>query len=174
MYHPARGKNPRRILRRPCERFLAGKILNLSSTKFPNQISRKSTIASSNKATYAQGSVLGEETMEENQGENGGKGSRKFWNSVEIAAAVLSFLQVSEDPVVGVNQSGGRFHARLVEALVKKPLFLFSSFNQCIVWAVLNNNRSERSSWYLWPEQQGHIQYRFVHDKFELLLSNRQ
>jgi len=58
--------------------------------------------------------------MEENQGENGGKGTRKFWNSGEIAAAALSFLQVSEDPIVGVNQSGGRFNARLVEAFLER------------------------------------------------------
>ena len=71
--------------------------------------------------------------MDEIQGANGGKGSRKLWKTEEIAAAALSFLQVSEDPVVGVNQSGRRFNARLVEALVKKPLFLFRSFNQRIV-----------------------------------------
>ena len=47
--------------------------------------------------------------MDENQGENGGKGSRKFWSTEEIAAAALSCLQVSEDAVVGVNQSGGRY-----------------------------------------------------------------
>ena len=58
--------------------------------------------------------------MEENQGENGGKGTRKFWNSGEIAAAALSFLQVCEDPIVGVNQSGGRFNARLVEAFLER------------------------------------------------------
>ena len=51
----------------------------------------------------------GQETMNKNQGENGGKGSRKFWNSGEIAAAALCFLQVSEDAVVGINQSGGRY-----------------------------------------------------------------
>ena len=100
---------------------------------FGSKFHEKKSFPSSNKATIAQGSVLGKETMEENQGENGVKGTRKFWNSGEIAAAALSFLQVSEDPVVGVNQSGGRFHARLVEALVKKPLFLFQSFNQRVV-----------------------------------------
>ena len=47
--------------------------------------------------------------MDKIQGANGGKGSRKLWNTEEIAAAALSFLQVSEDPVVGVNQSGGRY-----------------------------------------------------------------
>ena len=48
------------------------------------------------------------------------KEAEKFWNTQEIAAAALSFLQVSKDAEIGVNQSGGRFHARLVEAFVKR------------------------------------------------------
>ena len=64
--------------------------------------------------------VPGQQLINENGGGNGGKGRRKFWNIEEIAAAAICFLEVSEDPDVGINQSSGRYHARLVEAFVQR------------------------------------------------------
>ena len=51
----------------------------------------------------------GQQLMNKNEGGNGVKGSRKFWNREEIAVAAICFLQVSEDAVVGISQSGRRY-----------------------------------------------------------------
>ena len=105
------------------------------------------------------------------------RASKGQWN-LRSRQRRKSFSRLSGEAVRGNESRSSRNglnsqHHEMTSSRLRS-LFPFWFFDQCIVWAVLNNNRSERSSWDLRPERQGHLQHRFVHDKFELLFSKRQ